>query len=90
MTAIPADDPRRPALLELRARQILAMSLEPGDHAGMTAVWAVAEAEVGPTAQVELLGTVMGLVGLHLDDRDEFAHRVRAGIPALLDILEGT
>lgn len=85
---IAADDPRRQAVLELRARQILALSLEPGDHAGMGAVWALALAELGDGAAHELLGTALGLVGWHVEDRAAFANRVRGPIPKLLESLE--
>jgi hypothetical protein len=89
--AIGADDPRRPDLLELRARQVLALALETGnDTAPLATVWTAAMGEFGHDSTV-LLGAVLGLVGVHLSPaaRAELAACVRADIPRLLTKIEG-
>lgn len=84
---IALDDPRRPDLLSLRARQLLALCVDGGaGDEPLYAMWALARLELGPTADHELLGTVLGLVTGYLPatGRAELVARARAGIPPLL------
>ncbi|MCV7076987.1 hypothetical protein [Mycobacterium szulgai] len=89
------NDPRRPALLELRGRQLIALSLDRDigdDRTAMHEMWVAALSELGDNGDSELLGVVLALVGVHLGPvgRRQLAALMQQGIPPLLLKIEGT
>jgi hypothetical protein len=94
--AIAADDPRRQALVELRARQLLIFALDDVDDGSdlspLAEVLGAAFQELGPDADVELCRRMFTLVHLNIDPAGAatLVARLRAAIPNLLTKLEGT
>ncbi|POX90643.1 hypothetical protein C3477_06805 [Mycobacterium kansasii] len=93
---IAAEDPRRQALVELRARQVLIFAIEDVDDgtalSPLAEALAAAFAELGPDADVELCRRMFTLVHLNIDPAGaaRLVGRLRAAIPDLLLKLEGT
>jgi hypothetical protein len=92
---IAAEDPRRPDLVELRARQLLIFGVEAVDDgtdlSPLAEVLDAAFIELGPSADVELVRRAFILVVLNLDPSAAAAlvARLRAPISDLLAKIEG-